>query len=263
MPGWSSTTKSRSRTERYSWTVSSFEGDPHRRCRRRGSSPPPGWRRCGPGTEGAGRPAPGPGPRCRPGSRRPGGARRRTPNRLRGIGRAAAQQPRPSPGSDQLGDDRHGQTGVGAAGRFSRQEASQGHGAGAHSDFRQSHRPHPQAGDPQGPGVAGDVVAGDGGAGESEKTGDCRSSTARRGRRSEIWGASCHSSRSRGVGPSRTSAGSTRAALRAVSSVSKRTSLAATCRAVDVFPQPRGPSMSTAPLARSVACSSPSTTLAR
>lgn len=77
-----------------------------------------------------------------------------------------------------------------------------------------------------------------------------RSSTAARTPFQRRVASTCHSSRSRGVAPARTSRGSTSRAARAPSSFWRYTALAACCRAVDVLPHARGPSMSTAPADR-------------
>ena len=77
----------------------------------------------------------------------------------------------------------------------------------------------------------------------------CRSSTALR-TASHTSGTRCHSSINRGVAPSRRTAGSASPARRIARSASRRTSLAACCRAVEVLPLALGPSMSTAPLER-------------
>ena len=64
-------------------------------------------------------------------------------------------------------------------------------------------------------------------------------------------GSNCHSSIRRGAGPSSTRLGSSWIARRAFSSTSSRTSLAAARYPVSVFPQPLGPSITTAPTASS------------
>ena len=75
----------------------------------------------------------------------------------------------------------------------------------------------------------------------------------------QIDGTVCHSSIRRGAGPSRTRLGSSSAACRSPASTSSSTSLAAWCRPVAVFPQARGPSISTAPTDPSLVASSSST----
>ena len=78
---------------------------------------------------------------------------------------------------------------------------------------------------------------------------------------SVVSGASCHSSSSRGSGPASSPAGSTWAASRALGLDPNITSLRACRRSVDVLPQARGPSSTTAGNAPSPACTWGSTTL--
>ena len=75
----------------------------------------------------------------------------------------------------------------------------------------------------------------------------------------QIDGTVCHSSIRRGADPSRTRLGSISAPCRSPASTSRSTSLAAWCRPVAVFPQARGPSISTAPADPSPVASSSST----
>ena len=89
-----------------------------------------------------------------------------------------------------------------------------------------------------------------------------RSSQARR-MGFQMSGAICHSSSSRGVAPSSRAAGSMLAARRAAAAASSSASLAAQWRPVQVFPQARGPAISTAGDAPSAATNSSSTTLPR
>ena len=76
----------------------------------------------------------------------------------------------------------------------------------------------------------------------------------------QISGANCHSSSNLGSGPARISTGSTCAASRALGLDPNITSLRACARPVDVLPQARGPSSTTAGDARSAVCSWASTT---
>ena len=73
-----------------------------------------------------------------------------------------------------------------------------------------------------------------------------RSSTARR-TWFHIAGSACHSSINLGEAPASNNAGSTAMVSLTRGSASMSTSLAAACRAVVVFPQTLGPSMTTEP----------------